>query len=145
MSEDRIRLAEDLLKEAVYHARARQAAGVALGAGADAAGGCGLGDSPSCDLTLSPRGQELFAKLWPREMAPTETERIRSVCERWVARHDAFDRKRNHFLREFRRKNGFDRRLYSASQALAFEQGLDRINAEMCERLRECALEILGG
>ncbi|HED64122.1 MAG TPA: hypothetical protein ENJ09_01075 [Planctomycetes bacterium] len=145
MSEDRIRLAEDLLKEAVYQSRARQAAGAAIGtAGESGSSGCGLGESPEASLALSERGKEILHKLWPRETAPTEAARIRSVLDRWISRQDSFDRKRNHFLRDFRRENGFDRRQYSPAQARAFEKGLDRINAEMCDRLRESALKLLG-
>jgi len=145
-SSNRLQLAESLLQEAVYQARSKQAAGIALGAaGSDpASGGCGLGAEPSRELELSERGQEIFHELWPRETPPTELDRIRGSMQEWVELQDAFDRKRNHYLRDFRKQNGFDRRSYTMDQAREFDDGLARINAELNLRLHEAAAKLLG-
>ena len=148
MSEDRIQLAQDLLKEAVYRARARQAAGVAIsGGGLDrpSGSGCGLGDPGTLDLDLTERGEKLFHRIWPRETAPTEVARVKGIILEWVDRSDAIDRKRNHFLRDFRQSHGFDRRAYSEELATAFEQGLERINDEANLGLRHAAEALLAG
>ncbi len=144
MTETRLQLAQNLLQEAVYQSRAQQAIGAALGsAGKDPAGQCGLGVGPGKVLDLSERGEELFGQLWPRETPPTELERIHCVLQDWVAQQDAFDRKRNHFLRDFRSQNGFDRRTYTMDQAAEFDAGLARINAEVNLRLGEAAEKLL--
>jgi len=144
MTEDRIQLAESLLQEAVYQSRARQAAGIAIGSTSNEIpqGGCGLGDAAP-GLEMSERGQELFKRLWPRETAPTEHHRVFGILQEWVDRQDAFDRKRNHFLRDFRQANGFDRRTYTTEKAQAFDEGLARINVEVDQRLHETAQKLL--
>ena len=43
---------------------------------------------------------------------------------------DAFDRKRNHFMKEFRGKHGFDRTAYAPEILAGYDAGLARINAE---------------
>jgi len=150
MSDERIRLAESFLQEAVYQSRARQAAGVGLGGGrpdgppGSPTSGCGLGADAAVDLELTDRGMELFQELWPRAMAPTETTRIQEALTDWVETQDALDRKRNHFLRDFRQTHGFDRRSYTKERAGEFEAGLASINAEVDQRLRDAALKLLG-
>ncbi len=141
MSADRLRLAEELLREVVFDARARQAAGASL---LDNPSKCGLGDGPELEIELSPRGKELAHELWPRPLAPTELTAIQKTTQGWIERQDALDRKRNHFLRDFRQTHGFDRRDYGPEVAEAFEGGLERINVENEERLREAARELLG-
>ena len=147
MSDERTQLAEKLLQEAVYKARGRQAAGVGLSGGRlDAPsepGGCGLGEKPSSGLELTPEGEELVRELFGPGLAPTQSARLRDVLTSWVARQDALDRKRNHFLRDFRRAHGFDRRAYSAEEAQAFEDGLARINADVEEQRRVTAAKLL--
>lgn len=140
-------LAERFLKEAVFQSRARQAAGVALsgvkpsvGSGAS---NCGLGESTAVDLDLSPEAEEIFAELWPRELAPTEVDHIRLVMSEWIEHQDKLDRKRNHFLRDFRQKHGFDRRAYDKRQSEEFEQGLAKVNFEESQRLRQAAQDLL--
>ncbi len=146
MSEERRRLAQELLREAVFQERGRQAAGVGLAGGdPEATAGCGLGSGPSSEIQLSTRGRELLQELWLRPLAPTEAAHIQRTIQGWIERQDAFDRKRNHFLRDFRQVHGFDRRLYDADVARSFEEGLERINAESEERLQEAARELLSG
>ncbi len=140
-SDDRQQLAEGLLQEAVFSARARQAAGVATSESASAS--CGLGPEIRFDLDLSERGAELFRELWPRDTSRTEVDRIKTILERWVSQQDAFDRKRNHFLRDFRQQHGFDRREYTAAQADEFENGLAHVNTEIELRLKVAAGELL--
>jgi len=52
---------------------------------------------------------------------------------------DALDRKRNHYLRDFRGKHGLDRTRYSADVLRSFEEGLARVNAQETERRLEVA------
>lgn len=150
MSDERIRLAESFLQEAVYQSRARQATGVGLSGGrpdgppGSPGSGCGLGADAAVDLELTDRGVELFHELWPRATAPTETTHIHEAMCGWVESQDALDRKRNHFLRDFRKTHGFDRRTYTKDQASEFEAGLAAINAEVNERLRTAAKSLLG-
>jgi hypothetical protein len=105
---ERIRLASDLLREAVFSSRAKQAAGTSL-ARADSrskAGNCGLGAHAEVELSLSENARELAAKLWPSALAP---ESAAGVIAEGVERQDALDRKRNHFQRDISGANGFDR------------------------------------
>ncbi|MCP3919356.1 MAG: hypothetical protein GY711_27785 [bacterium] len=43
----------------------------------------------------------------------------------------ALDRKRNHFMKDFRHEHGFDRAQYDAEQAAAYRAGLDAVDAEV--------------
>lgn len=104
---------------------------------------CGLGGKTVVDLQLSPRAEELFRTLWQRELAPTELERVRSVMGAWIEAQDALDRKRNHFLRDFRQTHGFDRTTYTLAQAQDFENGLGKLNNEINQRLAQAAGELL--
>jgi len=137
LDEDRISLARDLLREAVFRSRAKQAAGSSLlRSDPDSkAGNCGLGAHAAFESRLSDKGRELSAKLWP-SLAPETAARVEELIVAWVERQDALDRKRNHFLRDFRTANGFDRSQYSAEQVAAFEAGLERVNAEE-DRVRD--------
>ncbi len=152
MSEDRQHLAECFLREAVFQSRTRQAAGVALGQAQamaqkeeqlPGAAPCGLGEKAVVDLQLSERAKELFRALWQRELAPTELERIKATMCAWIEAQDALDRRRNHFLRDFRQTHGFDRTTYTLEQAQAFEDGLGRVNNEINRRLAQAAAELL--
>ncbi len=152
MSEDRRHLAKCFLREAVFQSRTRQAAGVALGGPISAdqeehlvhgASPCGLGAKTVVDLQLSRRAEELFRSIWKRDVAPTELERIKGVMCDWIEVQDALDRKRNHFLRDFRQANGFDRTAYTMEQAQAFENGLGKINNEINLRLSQATDDLL--
>jgi len=138
---ERLELAEELLREAVFASRARQAAGAnPLAAPAT----CGLGErvEPALDLLLSPRAGELSDRLFGPE--PRSPERVREVLAEWVERQDALDRKRNHFLKDFRQRHGFDRSAYAPELARAFEEGLERINVQESAERRELARLLLG-
>jgi hypothetical protein len=162
---DRQQLAEAFLQEAVFVSRGTQAARHALasaprtapseerptdqgGAGAVAPGQCGLGERAAVVLDLSERGRELFEALFPTEAAAELDEarlgRMRQTMRQWITRQDALDRKRNHFLKDFRRTHGFDRTAYSAELLAEYEQGLESINGENRDRLAEAARELLG-
>jgi len=65
------------------------------------------------------------------------------VLAEWVRRQDALDRRRNHFLKDFRHAHGFDRTRYTAEQRAEFESGLERINAEENEKRAQAAEELL--
>lgn len=135
----RLELAEKLLQEAVYRARARS--GGELGG---ARGGCGLGPPPEArGLELTEHGRELFGTLFPAPPSPTRLARIAELVQGWVGEADALDRERNHFLRAFRTRHGFDRRAYSPAEAREFEAGLARVNAQANERLRAAASALL--
>ena len=102
---------------------------------------CGLGEKPSVVLDLSPRAEELFQELFAdRDVA---LEDLKASMSSWVKRQDALDRKRNHFLKDFRQANGFDRSAYSDEQSAAFESGLDAVNAEVAEARTQAAVGLL--
>ena len=144
LGEERVGLALLLLREAVFASRAKQAAGTSLQRAdpKSKAGNCGLGAHAEIELRLSARGRELAAELWPVELAPELAARATQVISAWVERQDALDRKRNHFMRDFRGANGFDRALYTNEQLAAFEAGLERVNGEE-DRLRSESAEML--
>ena len=142
--DERVASAERLLEEAVYASRARQAAGtlIAPDRSHGTAPGCGLGLRAEIVLELSPRGAEHFERLWPREPAAEALERIRAQLAAWIETQDRLDRKRNHFLKEFRQRHGFDRAAYSTDQLAGFEAGLAGINAESTAARRAAAAEL---
>jgi hypothetical protein len=144
---ERIQRAEAFLREAVFCSRARQAAIVGLAPprveAASTPGTCGLGARAAIELDLSARGTELFEALWPRGAVPHDLEHVQECMRLWVTRQDALDRKRNHFLRDFRRVHGFDRTAYDPATLESFEQGLERVNAEENASLHQAAEELL--
>ncbi|MEM7308678.1 MAG: hypothetical protein AAF682_18490 [Planctomycetota bacterium] len=146
MTEERLSLAQAFLQEAVYRSRARQAAGTSLFAGGSAgdAGQCGLGEKAAVELDLSERGQELFDSLWPSGLDDAARAGLHEAMRRWVTRQDALDRKRNHFLRDFRQTHGFDRGAYSADETKDFEAGLAAVNTEVASELEAAARTLLG-
>ncbi len=139
--------AKAFLTEAVYRSRARQAAGVALQASAAElapdARRCGLGERAAVELDLSARGAELAARLWPLGLTATDLARVREILAAWVQRQDALDRKRNHFLRDFRGAHGYDRARYAPAELSAFEDGLAAVNAEVERELERAAAALL--
>jgi hypothetical protein len=139
----RLELAESFLAEAVYRSRERQAAGVELRRGAKmGAGNCGLGEKAAIELDLSARGRELAGELWPAGIEGARLEELKALVAGWIVEQDALDRKRNHYLRDFRGQHGLDRTKYGAELLRGFEAGLARINAEETERRRALALEL---
>jgi hypothetical protein len=127
MSSERLLLAEEFLREAVYRSRERQSALHSLQGGlAPGIGNCGLGERAAIALDLSPRGLELFHRLFD----PAAEAEIRSAMTAWIERQDAIDRKRNHFLKSFRGRHGFDRTRYGPEATRELEGGLALINAE---------------
>ena len=129
---DRLELALGLLREAVFQSRAKQAASTSLVRNDpnSKSGNCGLGAHAAIESRLSEKGRELAARLWPMALAAESAARAETLITDWIERQDKLDRKRNHFLRDFRAANGFDRANYTAEQSSAFEAGLARINAE---------------
>jgi len=123
---ERLARAELFLQEAVYRSRATQAAGTALAQLAEGAQRqCGLGDGPAVVLDLTPRGRELAGELFPGGVPA----HVAPLLREWVERQDALDRDRNHFLKAFRQRHGFDRNAYSPELRAQFEQGLERVSA----------------
>ncbi len=141
---DRQSAAEFFLQEAVYRSREKQASGAPLGADADGTeGNCGLGAKAAVELDLSPRGTELFETLWPSGLSPDALASVHAAMTDWVKRQDGLDRKRNHFLKDFRHQHGFDRGQYDAEQAAAYRTGLDAVNAEVDAGRAEAAAALL--
>ena len=132
LSPTRIDLARGLLREAVFQSRAKQAANTSLlrDGPAAGAGNCGLGAHAAIESRLSDTGRGLAAQLWPAPLEPKAAARVEELIVAWVERQDSLDRKRNHFLRDFRTANGFDRTRYTPEQLAAFEAGLQRVNAD---------------
>jgi len=147
MNDQRIRLAENFLKEAVYRSRGQQAVHVGLAGGKlDQPSGpanCGLGEKAAVVLDLSPKGEEASQRLWPKGLEPTDLERIQEVMRGWVTHQDSLDRKRNHYLRDFRQEHGFDRQGYTPEDLAKYEKGLARVNREVDDGLRKAAEELL--
>jgi hypothetical protein len=141
-SDERIALAQSFLQEAVYRSRALQSAAGAL-APSDAPGRCGLGEKAAFVLDVTPEGAALFARIWPTEPPADTVERIRGRMNAWVVEQDALDRRRNHFLKAFRQKHGFDRTAYTPTVVAEFDEGLSRINATEDEARRAAGLELL--
>ena len=145
---ERLHFAEELLQQAVYASRARQAAGISLLLAREKDGSsptnCGLGREAAIELELSERGRAAFEALWPAPPEEAELQRIRAVIARSVERSDQLDRERNHFLKAFRTRHGSDRRAYTPEQLAVFEQGLTAINARVDSERRSAAQDLLG-
>lgn len=139
MDEARIRLAEELLREGVYRSRAVQSAPLVPRTGT-----CGLGEKAKIDLDLSPRGRECFDELFAVGLDPRGTERFQATMSAWIEQQDALDRKRNHFLKAFRGRHGFDRTTYATDVLGEYDAGLAKIAAEEDAALRRAALDIAG-
>jgi len=141
---ERLRLAEELLQEAVYRSRGAQAGTGLFAAGDPARADCGLGAQAEVVLELSPRGEELFGALWPAGLDAASARAVGERTSAWIERQDALDRERNHFLKAFRRAHGSDRSSYDAEQQAAFTAGLDRVNAKVEAERRAAAAALLG-
>lgn len=141
----RLELAEAFLREAVYRSRAAQAAESTFPntSPSRASGRCGLGERAVVVLDLSDTGRELFERIWSTEPTEGEFDRLRDVMREWVVDQDVLDRKRNHFLKAFRNRHGFERAKYSTELALEYDAGLSRINTEEDEARRTAARALL--
>jgi hypothetical protein len=139
----RVALAEELLQEAVYRSRGEQAGAALLRARAGGTGNCGLGEKAAVVLDLTPRAEVVFDELFQGGVAGDALARMRAVLAAWVKRQDALDRRRNHFLKDFRQGHGFDRAHYGADVLERFEAGLERINAEAAAERATAARELL--
>jgi hypothetical protein len=147
MTQERQEMARRFLMEVVYGSRARQAAGAALLGGrldqASGPGSCGLGERAAIEWNLSERGRELLELLWPSEPEEERWNNARELMRTWIERSDALDRKRNHFLRDFRQQHGVDRAAYSEEQRGAYESGLERINGDVGNELDQAAVRLI--
>ena len=141
----RLGTGELFLQEAVFRSRGVQAGASLLAPDERLPDGvkCGLGARAAVVLDLSPKAETLFAELWPDGLSDEAVTAVREVMAEWVSRQDAFDRKRNHFLKDFRGKHGFDRAAYDEDQARSYREGVDTINAEVDARRREHAERLL--
>jgi hypothetical protein len=139
MSAARHDLARAFLTEAVYRSRNSQGLSSVFAGKTN----CGLGEGAVTNLDLSPKAQELFDQLWPSIRDESLLDEIRTTTRTWVERCDALDRDRNHFLRDFRQSNGFDRSTYTPNQLDAYEAGLKSVNAIADTALGEAATHLL--
>jgi len=133
-------LARSFLMEAVYRSRNSQGLGSIFAGKTN----CGLGEGPAANLDLTERAQTLFNELWAEAPAQEQLDVIRATTRGWVERNDALDRDRNHFLRDFRQANGFDRTSYTAEQMAAYESGLDKVNSGADDELSGAARALIG-
>ena len=140
MSATRHDLARSFLMEAVYRSRNSQGLGSVFAGKTN----CGLGEGPVANLDLTERAQALFNELWAEAPAQEQLDAIRATTRDWVERNDALDRDRNHFLRDFRQANGFDRTDYTPEQTSAYESGLDNVNSGADDELSDAARALLG-
>ena len=139
-SASRVNRAEDLLREAVFRSRERQAIGKALAAiAAPGKSGCGLGERAAVVLDLSDKGKRAAKSLWPEGLGEEAQISMREQLALWVEAQDALDRKRNHFIKAFRLAHGFDRTSYSADHEREFQAGLKQINTEESAERRTAA------
>lgn len=145
--DERLTTAEAFLAEAVFASRARQAAGVSLLRAVERDGSsptnCGLGRDAAVELAHTPRGAELARTLWPAPLADEALRAVQDVVARWVERQDQLDRERNHFLKAFRNRHGFDRSAYAPELLAQFEAGLADVNARVERERREAARALL--
>ena len=139
----RLERAMAFLQEAVYLSRQTQASSTGLAPASEGGGQCGLGEKAAVALELSPRGEELFAELWPDGLDDAAVGRLHAAMTAWIERQDALDRKRNHFMKDFRHRHGFDRNAYDATQLADWDAGLAAVNGEVNARLRESATALL--
>ena len=147
MENEALEAAGRLLQEAVYRSRGKQA-GVASLAGADldkeaGPGNCGLGHRAQVDLEQTEEGRAAFRQLFTESPSDATVESLSQLLATWVKRQDGLDRKRNHFLRDFRDQHGYDRREYTAEQRADYGNGLDAVNAEENEGRQAAQLEVL--
>lgn len=133
-------LARSFLMEAVYRSRNSQGLGSVFAGKTN----CGLGEGPVANLDLTEKAQTLFNELWAEAPAQEQLDAIRATTRGWVERNDALDRDRNHFLRDFRQANGFDRTSYTAEQMAAYESGLDKVNSGADDELSGAARALIG-
>ncbi len=140
MSATRHDLARSFLMEAVYRSRNSQGLGSVFAGKTN----CGLGEGPVTNLDLTEEARALFDELWADALTQEQLDGIRITTRAWVERCDALDRDRNHFLRDFRHANGFDRTAYTPEQAAAYESGLDSVNSGADKELSEAARALLG-
>mgnify|MGYP001233261792 CR=1 FL=1 len=141
MSAARHDLARSFLMEAVYRSRNSQGLGSVFAGKTN----CGLGEGPVANLDLTERAQALFDELWTEPLTQAQLDEIRAKTRAWIERSDALDRDRNHFLRDFRQANGFDRTVYTEEQTTAYESGLEKVNSGADEALGEAATSLLRG
>lgn len=129
-------MAAELLHEAVIASRGESSpfAGAAS---------CGLGDGPELDFQLTDKARALIEQLWPAGLGASQVGALRDAMERWVERQDGLDRKRNHFMKDFRNTHGYDRSTYGDEQRAEWESGLEAIYGDATARREADAQELL--
>lgn len=120
------------LQESVFAAREAQHSEMTAGAG-----GCGLGARPVIPETFTAKQAAIMEEMMAAASVAPErlVEVAQQSAERWIKIQDGLDRKRNHFLKDFRQGHGFDRRAYPPEIDAQFQSGIDEINQENRERL----------
>ena len=140
---ERRRAAEAFLREAVFRSRAKQAAQTFLAKSDPERGDCGLGQGAAVALDLSAEGVALARELWLEPLADETTTLVHGIMSAWVREQDGLDRKRNHFLKAFRREHGMDRRSYAPALEAEFAAGLDALAREEDEARARAAEHLL--
>ncbi|MFT4647376.1 MAG: hypothetical protein ACI87O_000667 [Planctomycetota bacterium] len=136
-----LELAQTFLQEAVYNSRGAQAGKATMAPGSK--GNCGLGQDAAIVLDLSPHAEEVLHKLWPDPLDESSVQRVQALMTGWIEAQDQLDRKRNHFMKAFRGKHGFRRADYAPDTLVAYEEGLNGVNMESLEALRQAAQQLL--
>lgn len=140
--------ARRLLMEAVYASRGGKAGAVLARGESGDTGNCGLGVGPNLDVTVLGAGAGEQARdsaqaLWPEGLDAARTDAARAAIRAWVKRQDGLDRKRNHFIKDFRGEHGFDRTTYSAEILAAYDAGVEAVNRENRDGLDAAAQALL--
>jgi hypothetical protein len=130
-------LAQKFLQEAVFASR-EQSHKVPVG---DAAG-CGLGQRPAIPDSFSQKQAELLERMMEVGKAP-DFAALQDVAEGWIKLQDGLDRKRNHFLKDFRNQHGFNRREYPPDVDAEFAAGVAAVNEENRARLEAHADQVV--
>jgi len=149
---DALDLARKFLQEAVFASRELQhrgqsgigaggigAGGIDAGAPADTSG-CGLGPKAAVPESFSGKQTELLGQM-VQALGVTDPpmDQVEAVTAQWIKVQDGLDRKRNHFLKDFRNLHGFDRKAYAPDVEAEFKAGLEEINRDNNDRLHRQA------
>lgn len=130
-------LAHKFLEESVFAAREAQHGG---GPTVEA-GGCGLGARPVIPASFNKKQADLMEEMIGVSGGDAEIVVAAAVqhAEQWIKLQDGLDRKRNHFLKDFRNAHGFDRKQYPPDVEARFKQGIDAVNQENRSKLDAAA------
>ncbi len=133
----RLDRARDFLEESVFASR-----DLSHRVPAESGGQCGLGGGPALPIGFSPRQEAALQAFAPR-LTDAQRQAAAEHAGRWVRLQDGLDRRRNHFLRDFRDKHGYTRSEYSPEVLAEYQAGLDTINHDNDQKLADAAQALL--